>query len=76
MGNVIDDMYNVPDIEAKRDQALTEKARQGSKMIWVTFRKEGLHKYPAALDDPKLACLLYTSPSPRDATLSRMPSSA
>jgi hypothetical protein len=55
MGNVIDDMYNVPDIEAKRDQALIEKARQGSKMIWVTFRKEGLHKYPAALDDPKLA---------------------
>ena len=24
----------------------------------------------------KIACLLYTSPSPRDATLSRMPSSA
>ena len=24
----------------------------------------------------KTACLLYTSPSPRDATLSRMPSSA
>ena len=27
-------------------------------------------------DDYGLACLLYTSPSPRDATLSRMPSSA
>ena len=32
-------------------------------------------------DDPDLSrqlkdCLLYTSPSPRDATLSRMPSSA
>ena len=26
--------------------------------------------------DPRKACLLYTSPSPRDATLSRMPSSA
>ena len=26
--------------------------------------------------DPVHACLLYTSPSPRDATLSRMPSSA
>ena len=26
--------------------------------------------------DPNNACLLYTSPSPRDATLSRMPSSA
>ena len=24
-------------------------------IIWVTFRKEGIHKYPAALDDPKLA---------------------
>ena len=28
------------------------------------------------LPDDYLACLLYTSPSPRDATLSRMPSSA
>jgi len=24
-------------------------------MIWVTFRKEGIHKYPAALEDPNLA---------------------
>ena len=24
-------------------------------MIWVTFRREGIHRYPAALDDPKLA---------------------
>ena len=23
--------------------------------IWVTFQKEGIHCYPAALDDPKLA---------------------
>ena len=27
-------------------------------------------------NQPHLICLLYTSPSPRDATLSRMPSSA
>ena len=26
--------------------------------------------------EPSISCLLYTSPSPRDATLSRMPSSA
>ena len=26
-----------------------------NKMIWVTFRKEGMHKYPAALTDPALA---------------------
>ena len=31
------------------------------------YDEQGNYKYP---------CLLYTSPSPRDATLSRMPSSA
>ena len=41
------------------------------------------HAYDVALTDPNFqatddcgVCLLYTSPSPRDATLSRMPSSA
>jgi hypothetical protein len=28
---------------------------RAQRQIWVTFRKEGIHKYPAALDDPKLA---------------------
>ena len=42
-------------IEAQREQALKEKLSQSTKMIWVTFRKEGIHKYPAALTDPKLA---------------------
>jgi hypothetical protein len=31
--------------------ALTVAKRE----IWVTFQREGIHKYPAALDDPKLA---------------------
>jgi hypothetical protein len=26
-----------------------------NKMIWITFRKEGIHKYPAAATDPTLA---------------------
>lgn len=26
-----------------------------TKSIWVTFQKEGIHKYPAALEDPRLA---------------------
>ncbi len=26
-----------------------------NKMIWVTFQKEGMHKYPAALTNPALA---------------------
>ena len=52
---VINDMYNVTDNEKQRDQALTEPAAKGSKMICITFRKEGIHKYPAALEDPALA---------------------
>ena len=32
--------------------------------------------YGVVVEDSSYACLLYTSPSPRDATLSRMPSSA
>jgi len=50
--SVIDQMYNIP--EQQHDQALKEKAGRAAKMIWVTFQKEGMHKYPAALDDPKL----------------------
>jgi hypothetical protein len=44
----------VNEVEERRDQALTEGLSKASKMIWVTFRKEGMHKYPAALEDPKL----------------------
>ena len=39
--------------------------------------EDAMHKVNEAQDAACfLACLLYTSPSPRDATLSRMPSSA
>ena len=31
------------------------KLKKANSMIWVTFTKEGIHKYPAALTDPKLA---------------------
>lgn len=27
---------------------------QEQNMIWVTFTREGIHRYPAALEDPKL----------------------
>ena len=39
---------------------------------------KGIHDYLSALIDPNepIFCLLYTSPSPRDRSLSRMPSSA
>lgn len=29
--------------------------RRAQRKIWVTFQKEGVHKYPAALQDPQLA---------------------
>ena len=42
-----------------RDQALAEKRERikhsADRKIWVTFRKEGIHKYPAAATDPALA---------------------
>jgi len=28
---------------------------QAQRQIWITFRREGIHKYPAALNDPLLA---------------------
>jgi hypothetical protein len=43
----------------QRDQALTEQQgrirQHADRKIWVTFRKEGIHKYPAAATDPALA---------------------
>ena len=43
----------------QRDQALVEQREQimsqAERKIWVTFRKEGIHKYPAAATDPTLA---------------------
>jgi hypothetical protein len=43
----------------QRQQALAEQANRikqhAERKIWVTFRKEGIHKYPAAATDPNLA---------------------
>jgi len=43
----------------QREMALQEKHQRimdlAERKIWVTFRKEGMHKYPAAATDPALA---------------------
>lgn len=43
----------------QRQQALAEQQERimsvAERKIWVTFRKEGIHRYPAAADDPALA---------------------
>jgi hypothetical protein len=45
--------------EANIKQALAEKqlriSNNAKRMIWVTFQREGIHKYPGADTDPKLA---------------------
>ena len=49
--STIDDMM----MEALKEDRETRIMRTAKRMIWVTFRKEGIHKYPAALEDPALA---------------------
>ena len=43
----------------QRDLALADTRKRiqdrARRRIWVTFRKEGIHKYPAAATDPALA---------------------
>ena len=43
----------------QREQLLLEQRERirsrADRKIWVTFRKEGIHKYPAAATDPALA---------------------
>jgi hypothetical protein len=34
---------------------IVRQDQRPNKMIWVTFRKEGIHCYPAAATDPSLA---------------------
>ena len=41
-------------IQEQREQI--ERIKEAAeRKIWVTFRKEGIHKYPAAATDPLLA---------------------
>ena len=48
---------------------------QDRRILLLTLEGEGLQGWGecVASADPSYACLLYTSPSPRDATLSRIP---
>ena len=60
--------FNPPTVGHEKLLSAAKKASAGG----------DLKIYPSRTQDPKKnpLCLLYTSPSPRDATLSRMPSSA
>jgi hypothetical protein len=43
---------NIKQALAEQQKRISDKAKR---MIWVTFQREGIHKYPGADTDPKLA---------------------
>ena len=53
-----------------------EKTREANVPAYVIMQQKALMGIVNLLPDTPQACLLYTSPSPRDGLLSRMPSSA
>ena len=72
------DLPKTPEQIAK---SAIEAAKAGAAIAHINVREEDgtpsrrLELYKEVVDRIR-SCLLYTSPSPRDATLSRMPSSA
>ena len=64
--------------EAEVDKQIEDIRRQ--KLAYERIQKKAVAKQaaekPSGLSSASLVCLLYTSPSPRDRTRSRMPSSA
>ena len=60
-------------VEEEEDEAAGAPRGIDSPSSFVGDGGGGTHEED---DDDDYDCLLYTSPSPRDATLSRMPSSA
>ena len=57
-------------------RGLGYKATKGAEVEAEAMRKASAAQNEANRAEADKVCLLYTSPSPRDATLSRMPSSA
>ena len=86
IGNLEDITIRAVDILKNLDYVFSEDTRISSKLVKkfdistllipIYTSKKELGKEGISWFDKDNACLLYTSPSPRDATLSRLPSSA
>ena len=75
--NLPDESKNATAEKADAEKATAEKAAaEKAAAEKAAAEREVAEKEAAEKEAEKAACLLYTSPSPRDATLSRMPSSA
>ena len=71
--------FNRPEREILKDADLNGVGQAVitlTKEIWVLIDRLHIMEAVMAENGIDISCLLYTSPSPRDATLSRMPSSA
>ena len=75
--------YAYGDMYFNDDEIVDEAEYRGRKVKLGKPMQGDVKKFKVYVRDPKTKnikkvnfCLLYTSPSPRDATLSRMPSSA
>ena len=72
----------VPELNNEKGLYIIRGPRQVGKTSWLKkilseHAKKGADCYYISCEEiENYNCLLYTSPSPRDATLSRMPSSA
>ena len=66
----------------KAEQTFTENAVRGNildrngNILAIDLIQKKINLDPMIIQDEYIPCLLYTSPSPRDGLLSRMPSSA
>ena len=73
--NVSSDVSKIVELETQRREKLQEAEKLNAEAN-ATSKKIGGAKDDAERESLKEGCLLYTSPSPRDGLLSRMPSSA
>ena len=70
------DEENKEYLDAMKNKDLIEEADALGDMLYILCGTIITHGMQDVIDEVFEDCLLYTSPSPRDATLSRMPSSA
>ena len=73
--NIVPEKYTDQDIESKGfyDPVIVQDFPLRGKKVFLNIRRR---RWLLKKHNEYISCLLYTSPSPRDSTSSRMPSSA